>query len=110
MARATQYVGLTQRAERFVASKTLLPSTRTVEGTCGEEIKLREWQAVGEVFPKDAVIREVAQALPWSSGAMIFTCLEVEYSGGKKVQFLQWIADPLAKDQQFDRDIGTYWV
>lgn len=114
MSRTTQFVGLTGRAEGYVASRTLLASTRiaegrTTEGTCGEPISLREWQSNGVIFPKEAIIREVVQAMPWSCGAMIFTCLEVEYPNGEKVQFHHWVPDPEVIGQ-FDRASGTYWV
>lgn len=110
MARTTQFVGLNRRAEKFIGDRTLLPSVRTVEGTCGEKIKLREWLSNGNIFPKNTVIREVVQALPWSCGAMIFTCLEVEYQNGEKVQFHHWVPCPLADEKQYDKESGTYWV
>ena len=114
MARTTQYVGLTRRAECFVAGRQPLPCVRTVEGTCGEPVRLREWEANGEAatvkLTDVLIIREVVQAMPWSCGAMIFSCLEVEYNNGERVQFHQWTPDPEVAGQQFHKENGTYWV
>lgn len=108
--RTTQYIGLTKRAEKFVLARTPLASWRTFEGTCGEKIQLKEWLSNGEVFPSSAIIREVIQAMPWSCGAMIFTCLEVQYQNGEQVQFNHWVPCPMVKEKQYDKESGTYWV
>jgi hypothetical protein len=106
MARLTQYIGLTKRAMMFVAGLQLLSTERTVHGTCGEIITLKEW--LGEpAFSAGSLIREVVQATPWSSGVMMFTCLEVEYPNGERKQFAQWITFP---DVEFDKEAGTFWV
>jgi hypothetical protein len=111
MARITQFVGLTQRAKRFVVCLIDLPSERTVEGiTAGEFFKLRDWQETERnvVFPTGTMIREVVQEIPWASGAVILTCLEVEFGNGQKKLFHQWIACPFTTE--FDQSNGTYWI
>ena len=54
-------------------------------------------------------IREVVQVCPWSSGPMIFTCLEIDFGKGFKQRCFEWINDPTVKNE-YDYDGGRMWV
>jgi hypothetical protein len=110
--RETQYIGLTKLAEDYVSNLKELESDTSTFGMFDEDIPLRRWE-----MPEDykynregECIREVVQATPWSSGPMIFTCLEFDFGNGGKVIFCQWIDYPNIKDQECDREKGMFWV
>jgi len=111
--RTTQFIGLTKRAQDYVHGLKLLESDTQTLGMFEEEIDLRRWQISGDFkddrFP-DRCIREIVQATPWSSGPMIFNCLEVDLNNGAKVKMLQWIDDPALRGTEYDCDTGRFWV
>jgi hypothetical protein len=115
--RTTQFIGLTRKAHDFVQNLKQLDSDTHTCGMFGEEIPLRKWESPPEFhvsYPNDKripVIREVVFATPWSSGPMIFTCLEFDYLNGGKTEFFQWVTNPLLKGgQEYDEEIGELWV
>lgn len=110
MSRTTQFVGLTSMAREFVKDATILPSDRFTLGMFQEMIPLGRWSLVGPFKCREnACIREVVQASPWSSGPMIFTCLEVDYGNGGISRMLQWIEDPNVTGE-YDQVSGRFWV
>lgn len=113
--RTTQFIGLTREAEDFVKDLKSLPSDRKTFGMFGEEIPLRKWELhsclqgmnTSEEVPQ--CIREIEQANPWSSGPMIFTCLQIDF-GDKATQLIfEWIENPLIENEA-DKEKGQFWV
>jgi hypothetical protein len=106
--RTTQFIGLTAAGEAFVKDLRQLPSDTVTSGMFEEEIPLRRWEIHPLLANEDRrgqCIREIVQMEPWSSGPMIFTCLEIDWgwhedsqleeSGeGNKTDCFQWIQDP----------------
>jgi hypothetical protein len=95
--RITQFVGLSTEAEDFLAENVSMIDTRPCPH-CGEPTE-KERETVDEkrhasgMFMEEIPLqtfklkdgrtaREVVQASPWSSGPVIFTCLEVD---GKRI-------------------------
>jgi len=140
MSRETQFIGLTRTAEEFVKDLKQLSSDSHAIGMFDEEIPLRRWEMhpvfKGEDHPV-ACIREIVQCQPWSSGPMIFTCLEIDWGNGAESICYEWVNDPLlSRDfcqhrekerwaevhgdepcrvtivggEEFDRERGTMWV
>lgn len=119
--RCTQPIGLTDEAENFI---TLNVKT-TPEETCSEcnhttggELVKRVYDASGssgmfgdgpslhEYELKDgSKVKEIVQTAPWSSGPMIFLCLEDEE--GKRL--FEWKQDEDLKSE-VDQNAGTFWV
>jgi hypothetical protein len=108
MSRTTQFIGLTKRAEQFIAKLAVMAPDSYITGMFDEEIPLRKWQVDGYYF-RMGIIREVVQMAPWSSGPMIFTCLEWESQSGDKFRFDQWIEDPTCQGE-YDVGEGIMWV
>lgn len=142
MSRSTQYIGLTQAALDFVEQCQELPSELCTYGMFDEEIPLRRW-AMHPVIAKDyperggMEIREVQQEVPWSSGPMIFTCLELDWGNGGTSKAFEWVHDPtlgrefcqqreneewaktyphepcrvtVTMGEEYDREKGTTWA
>lgn len=111
MSRTTQFIGLTNDASQYVANLRQLESDTHTTGMFDEEIPLRKWDAPEEFQhpDRDACVREVVQAEPWSSGPMIFTCLELDFGNGGKGEFLQWIEDPNVRGE-VDQERGRFWI
>lgn len=129
--RDTQFIGLTKEAQKFIEDLEPLPQDQSTFGMFQEEIPLRKWKwpqdkiqiSVPERVQK-ACIREVVQIVPWSSGPMIFTCLELDWgfaedSDHVKEDVLGWVADPRLGFQneygqrigpEYDEEKGIYWV
>jgi hypothetical protein len=120
MSRSTQFIGLTQRAEKWLEyhgafRDNVVPATECT-GMFGEDLPMGVW---GLVYRGKAVsVREVVQDEPWSSGPMIFTCLafatlNVDGTVSDKVIHLtEWKLDKSLTKQylQLDSAKGTYWV
>jgi len=91
--RMTQFIGLSEKAREFLQNKCKLDTVQifrngvlqkewtepvrekwgTLFGMFEEEIPVFKY------FLKDgSILKEVEQASPWSSGPVIFTCLEDE--------------------------------
>jgi len=105
--RCTQFIGLRQSAHDFLKENfTQVESSRSTTGMFDEVVPLREWvpNAHGDIVK----VREVEQTAPWSSGPMIFTCLEIEKTTGKFLDYM-WKQDR-AVVSEYDRGTGAFWV
>jgi len=111
MSRTTQFIGLTNDASKYVSELKQLNSDTYTTGMFGEKISLGKWCAPKKLqqLYHNICIREIVQAEPWSSGPMIFTCLELDFDDGVKNQFLQWIKDPQVSNE-IDLKEGRFWV
>ena len=110
MSRSTQLIGLTDAAKRFVKDLKELESDSSASGMFHEKIPLRKWKA-----PKGGVVREYVQESPWSSGPMLFLCLDLDRQNesGKHLPNLmfEWIHDPtLEEGTEYDAKTGRMWV
>lgn len=106
--RETQFIGLTAAAEAFVKDLEPLPSDTEILGMFEEEvIPLRRWKLHPPLADEHRVgqcVREKVQMEPWSSGPMIFTCLEIDWGvhedfpedigESNHSECFQWIMDP----------------
>jgi hypothetical protein len=112
MSRSNQFIGLNSSAEEFVHGLKVLQSDSQTEGMFDEPFSLRKWESSEDMWigNRKPVIREIVQDSPWSSGPMIFTCLEIDYLNGACIECFQWIRDPRVKSIEFDKDKGRYWV
>ena len=134
MSRSTQFIGLTDAAMHYVRNLKPLPSDLSTHGMFDEEIPLRRWvmpdnrttgkgemERRGDDGQLQPCIREVVQAVPWSSGPMIFTCLAFDYGntldtekGDFQPSFtdtaFEWINDPTLGDVECDQITGRKWV
>jgi len=110
MARSTQYIGLNKAARDYVENCMPLPSDTHFVGLCEEIIPLAKYECPASLSKREgAVIREVVQETPWSSGPMYFTCLEVDFNNGGKAMMYEWHHDPKVEGQ-YDEDTGGFWV
>lgn len=111
MSRSTQFIGLTKRAQKFVKDLKSVPSDKITLGMFEEEIPLRRWE------DDKCFYQETVQAVPWSSGPMIFThlemihknCINYDENESDKDFILSWVKDPDCKCE-FDEDKGIFWV
>lgn len=101
--RTTQIIGLTKSAEDFVSELKQIESDTHETGMFSEKIPLRRWE-----YNKGCV-RERLQACPWSSGPMLFYCLEYDFGNGGKEDILQWVCDPRVENE-YDTERGVFWV
>lgn len=110
MSRTTQFIGLTAHAVAFIKETGCVcqPSDTHVVGMFDEKIPLRKWLWTD----KDAnyVIREFVQEIPWSSGPMIFTCLEIAWTPKSRSLILTWVSDPREEGNEYNYERGTMWV
>ena len=114
MSRETQFVGLTQAAQDFVADLQALPSASSTTGMFDEEIPLRQWEMhpsfrIDLLPDREMCVREVVQEVPWSSGPMIFTRLELDWGNGATSSVFEWIHDPTVEGE-VDYGLGRCWV
>jgi len=111
--RTTQYVGLTKAAKTFVSSLKELPSDSNTSGMFSENIPLKKWEIhpmfAASVQREDACIREKLQDSPWSSGPMLFTCLEIDYGNGAQSTAFEWVHDPTVSNE-YNQESGALWV
>lgn len=109
--RTTQFVGLTNDAEKFVSSLDEVESSAETFGMFQEKIPLRRWEWPGA--KRQRFLQEVLQDSPWSSGPMLFTCLEVIYIQDGEEQksgtIFNWVPDPTVTGE-CDSRTGRYWV
>lgn len=114
MARTTQYIGLNAKAMAFIKENHLVPrepndAPKDVmhghkAGMFEEDVSMGSWtDHDGNAWD------EVMQASPWSSGPMIFTCLEKR---GTRQRAGEWIEDPeLSRmGQEFSFEQGKFYV
>jgi len=119
MSRSTQFIGLNKCAQRFIMECAIDNENNrrmysTVEGMFEEKNPLYCWKI--KFHPEDEkeyTVEEVVQAEPWSSGPMIFTCLEVIFDdqAGKdgRYRICEWRCNPLVKGE-VDYECGEFWV
>ncbi len=122
--RCQQFIGLTNSAKDFVRHLKSLPGEYIDNYWGGYE--LRRWQY--EEFDHVVQVKEVVQAEPWSSGPMIFTCLELIWTNDSgqdfKTRCLEWVMNPLLSrytklalnldsssyPEEYDEKKGEYYV
>lgn len=112
MARSTQYIGLNDKAEDFLDKNfelTLPEDDNVVIGLCDEVIQLTSYVSKNQNYLS---AREVVQTIPWSSGPMIFTHIEVELLDKTKVLWYSWeVNESLSEtNQEVDYENGWYYV
>jgi hypothetical protein len=113
--RTTQFIGLNQKAIKYLELFSAVPqkSERFCEGMFEEKLELREWLAVdNDLSDEKFIVREVVQVEYWSSGPMIFTCLEIEPQNGFRILICQWVENPALKldNTEFDQETGELWI
>lgn len=114
--RTTQYIGLKKDARDFLA-KNAVSETREhlTFGMFEESVEGGVWELKVPEGPNKAYIaKEVVCDEVWSSGPMIFTCLElilVKESGQKLScgKAFQWVKNP-SLDGEYDEERGHYYV
>ena|SRR3990167_5530619 len=116
MSRSTQFIGLTADAKDYIRDFKPLPSDRNAIGMFGEEIPLGKWEEnrIRTRYPHqtNAIIREVVQTSPWSSGPMIFTCLEIflnDIPDDYHCQCFNWVYNP-GLNSEFNYTLGHFNV
>jgi hypothetical protein len=115
MSRSTQFIGLTARGAAFVDGLESALSDKHTAGMFDETIPLRRWMAPEGLIRKVIFVQEVVQEvreMPWSSGSMIFTCLEIEYHGDDQMftaPCFEWVHDSVVLGE-FDYDSGVFWI
>lgn len=114
--RTTQYIGLTDQALDFLRRNgKLIKDVVITTGMFDEEVSGGVWELVAPKGPNKALYaKECVQMQPWSSGPMIFTCLElilVKDSGQevKLSQIFQWVVNPEIQGE-FDQKKGQLWI
>ena len=104
MARSTQFIGHTTEVSTFLKTCEKLEKCGEVAGMFGEHVyDLHKYKdSRGNVW------KEKVQAEPWSSGPMIFLCIE-KVSSEKQIQ-CGWKQDDSVRGQEFDYELGLFWV
>ena len=106
MSRSTQFIGLSFKALDYVATLEEFEEERYTYGMAGEEVPLKTWKDTKRGW----IVREQVQTVPWSSGPMIFTFLEVTFENGCVCSdVLSWVLDPQVENE-VDSKEGTFWV
>ena len=84
--RSTQYIGLNKRGEEYIAeySKEVIAGKNIAVGIDGEEMPLNGYR-----LTDGRIVYEVVQTEMWSSGSMIFTCLETIQ--GDMIEESKWL-------------------
>jgi len=101
---------MTNAAKKWLKdhNATAVESDSSTFGMFDETIPLGKWDVM--IKGEKVTCREILQANPWSSGPMLFTCLELESENGFKAQIKKWDEDPDLLEQQFDYESGRFWV
>jgi len=115
--RTTQFIGLTAHAKEFLEANTIGEPERFVltEGIAGEPVHGQRWPLRVPEGPNEAYYAtEIVQVAPWSSGPMIFTCLNISLVkiGGDTVdcgKAFEWVWNPDLKGE-VDEVAGHYNV
>ena len=103
MSRSTQFIGLTDKANAFVSKMVIIENTEHAEGMFDEKIPLASYLDVGA----KKIYYEVVQCEPWSSGPMIFTCLQEPRSSK---QLFKWEKSKTPIQNEFNRKTGKYYI
>jgi hypothetical protein len=101
--RTTQYIGLNALAIEYTTTMNLQIQDKRhfTLGMFDEEVPLSMW-----MHSDGSIYKEIEQCSPWSSGPMIFTCLEDE--DGNKL--FQWLQDSDVRGREVDFENGRFWV
>ena len=105
MSRFTQYIGLTEKAREHVSMmKELSPNPEITTGIADEPVPGGKWKD-----ENGTVWEEIVQAIPWSSGPMIFTCL-VNDRGTKR--YFEWTEADYNENnnQEYDQHKGIIYI
>ncbi len=114
MSRSTHFIGLNKYARDFVANALKVETYDMTTGMFDEIIKGHIYYMPPPQGPNTKYIfKEIVQATPWSSGPMIFTCLEVTLvkecgQRSKSGKYFQWMLDPTVNE--YDIETGRYYV
>jgi hypothetical protein len=116
MSRTTQYIGLTDDARDYLKKHaTAQELYEMTTGMFNEAIGGNIYDLPVPNGPnKRYYAKEVVQAEPWSSGPMIFTCLELflEKDCGQVInhgRIFQWVDNP-GLHGEYDPKKGHKWV
>lgn len=115
--RSTQYIGLNDYAKGYVKNAISVETYDMTTGMFDEIVRGKVYHMPVPEGPnnKDFILTEVVQDSPWSSGPMIFTCLEPTLikENGQRIPmgiYFWWMIDPSVKDQEYDPATGRYYV
>ena len=122
MSRSTHYIGLTYDArsyiERLRNSGSIISESEVFlcEGMSGESIYGKKWTVYPPPGPNVAEeLLETVQTIVWSSGPMVFTCLQatlVKENGQLLTSdepYFRWVLNPEI-EYEVDREKGHYFV
>lgn len=111
--RTTQFIGYPGYAKELVRDLTPVDPDSFAIGMFDEKLPLKKWEPrnIKHDHPLHTAraVNEVVQTVPWSSGPMIFTCLEIEWQNGYKSRCCEWVANPMIRDE-VNYELGHYWV
>jgi hypothetical protein len=115
MSRSTQYIGLNKYALNYVKDAISVDTYKMTTGIASEPVYGKIYQMPVPKGPNTGfVLKEIVQDVPWSSGPMIFTCLEATLTKecGQKIpmgKYFCWMIDP-SVDLEYDIDTGRYYA
>ena len=119
MSRSTQYIGLNNYALEFIKGAIKKKEIQIAVGMFDEPIIGYIYYMTPAKPNKEIFYTEVVQDMPWSSGPMVFTCLEqtlVKECGQRLIDteclFFKWMIDPNLAQENLEYDIrtGRYYV
>lgn len=118
MSRATQYIGLTNDALKFVKKAYKVENIPNDYGMFEEGIPLRRYFLSEKMKEVNAfsVFEEKVQYVPWSSGPMYFTCLVwyLHKTSGQIIEMgecFNWVHNPgMRREIEFDEKKGHYRI
>jgi hypothetical protein len=116
MSRQTQYIGLNKYAEDYVENAVHVETYDMTTGMFGEPIKGRIFYMPEDKYGNYDILIEYVQDVPWSSGPMIFTCIECKFVHHKQGldtfndSYFMWMIDPGLGSCECDYETGRYWV
>lgn len=115
MGRTTQVIGLNNYARLWIKSAIKVETYQMTEGMFNEPVGGRIFHLPPKGLNKALIAKEVVQVVPWSSGPMIFTHLQVTLvrKGGEQVVDMgfhySWMVDPML-ETEYDSETGRYYV
>ena len=115
--RTTQYIGLTNDALEYVKNAIRTETIPLTFGMFDEEVKGTRYHMPVPSGPNTEYwVDEIVQAEPWSSGPMIFTCLQsfLKKECGQVCEmgkYFEWVLNPTIKNgQEYDPIKGHYYL
>ena len=111
--RTTQVIGLNKRAEAFIERNAVNPdgeyTGQALLGMFGEgAYTCRVFEYHDDRILSPDYFEEYLQIDPWSSGPMLF--LALRWIDGEPIPESLWLEDISARENQYNREFGTYWV